>query len=104
MLEAPSSAETDAIAAVLTLAIAIGANSAVFTVVNGVLLRPLPFPSADQLHLVSYIPVDIPFQLPPVLGDAEWLIYRERQRSFAPSWTRRGSRPRCSSCIGGPRR
>ncbi|HSY83450.1 MAG TPA: ABC transporter permease [Gemmatimonadaceae bacterium] len=42
-----------AITALATLAICIGANLAIFAVVDGIVLRPLPFPSADRLVLVS---------------------------------------------------
>ena len=48
---------TFSLAAIATLAIGIGATTAVFSVVYGVLLRPLPFPTADRLvRVVQFLP------------------------------------------------
>lgn len=39
--------------AVLSIALGVGANTAIFTIVNGALLRPLPYPDADHLFSIQ---------------------------------------------------
>ena len=40
--------------AVLTLALGIGANTAIFTLIDSIMLRPLPFPQQDRLMRIGY--------------------------------------------------
>ena len=68
-----------ALVAVLTLALGIGANTAIFSVVRGILLRPLPFPDPGGLVLVvsTYQGKDSPFVSPANAYD-----WRDGNRSF----------------------
>ncbi|MGH9755126.1 MAG: ABC transporter permease [Blastocatellia bacterium] len=68
--------------AVITLALGIGANTAIFSVVNAVLLRPLPYDQPDRLvALYDALPT---LGYPRVgLSEAEFVRLRQENRSFA---------------------
>ena len=46
--------------AILTLALGLGANTAVFSLINALLLRPLPVPNADELAVINILRSDTP--------------------------------------------
>jgi putative ABC transport system permease protein len=67
--------------AIVTLGAAIGANALIFSVVNGVLLKPLPFFEPERLVGVWHVaPGVMPGPLPQ--GPSTYFIYREEARSF----------------------
>ena len=67
--------------ALLTLAIGIGANAAIFSIVNGVLLRPLPFP--DSSRIVTIWETDANRNIVRgTASPAEFLDWREMNHSF----------------------
>ena len=60
-----------AVLAILTLALGVGANTAIFTVVENVLLRPLPYSNSDRLVYIA------PWAEKPGFNGTSWLNYRD---------------------------
>jgi putative ABC transport system permease protein len=70
------------VVAILTIAVGVGASASIFSIVNAVLLRPLPFPKPSELMLVSATNR----QTRQVYGNAEpanFLDWRARSHSFS---------------------
>ena len=76
-----------AIVAIVTLALGIGANTAMFTVVRGILLRPLPFHDPDALFLVRHAPDRLTALVGPSMVDKEYVRYRGLTSRFASTST-----------------
>jgi predicted permease len=69
------------IVAVLTLALGIGATTAIFSVLDGVVLKPLSYPHHEQLVSVEVVPLALD---PSLRGMApeDYFVFREQSRTF----------------------
>ena len=74
---------TASLAMVAILAIGIGANTAVFSVLSGALLRPLPFPDEERLVLVWAHDAGSPDEPTTTVSPVDYLEWRERATSFS---------------------
>ena len=67
--------------ALLTIALGIGANTAIFTVVNSVLLRPLPYPEPDELVMVWEQDMSRGWERVPASAE-DFLAWRDETRTL----------------------
>jgi predicted permease len=65
----------------ITLALGVGANTAIFSVLQGVLLKPLPYPHADELVGVWHVAPGMNIKELSA-APSNYFIYREQNRTF----------------------
>ena len=90
-----------ALVAILTLGLGVGVTTAMFTVVNGVLLRPLPFFEPDRLVALSILPGERITEEPKVL-DQHFLEIRRQSSPFARVTTYSSYPPATLTSAGEP--
>jgi len=86
---------------VLSLALGIGANSTIFSVMNALLYRPLPYDHADRLVVIWEMQLSHPdsWQPPPIAELLDWKIQNHVFKDIALTSS---SEPAVMSGIGGP--
>ena len=76
------------IVTLITVGVGVGANTAIFSVINGILLKPLPYPNSERLVSVGQSAPSL--NLPDMsLAPADYFNFREENKTFEEfgAWT-----------------
>ena len=65
----------------ITIALGVGANTAVFSVIEGIMLKPLPYPHPEELLSVSHVAPGINMR-ELAMAPSTYFIYREQSRTL----------------------